>query len=506
MKNIKKYVAILAVCLMITALMSGCGTKPVATDTGKMVTLKWLLAGLSEQKDSQLVWQEFNKKLQKQLANTEVKFEMITFADYAEKWKLIAASGEQVDIVWTGFVHDFLEQVDNGCYLELDSLLEKNGADLKKEFPAWIWGKTTVKDKIYAIPNFQQMTSVAASFLPKDLADKYINASDVEKLWTSSENPTQECYDVFDKYLSKLKENNQLAKGVDDSFSRTRTKGYEDIITDIAYIKKNSSDNKVYNALDMPEMKLVFKNMSDWYRKGFIAKDILTSKDPSAAIGKRDGYTLFVSEMLKDEAERRSKTFGFPVVAIPLVKDFYIDDRQSMTSTAISRTSKDPERAMQVLSLVNTEKGRDLYNTLVFGLEKDHYKKIADNRIETIDYTGSPTESSKYGLYNWVVGNTLNGYETSVIPEGWSTYLKDVHNNAQISPIMGFKLDVNPVKVEIAQITAVKGEFMKTLTFGAAPDFDAYYEKYVAKMRAAGVDKVVAEIQKQINEWAKNKK
>ena len=46
------------------------------------------------------------------------------------------------------------------------------------------------------------------------------------------------------------------------------------------------------------------------------------------------------------------------------------------TMQAINRNSKNPERAMMLLELLNTDK--DLYNLLNFGIKDKHYKIDAD--------------------------------------------------------------------------------------------------------------------------------
>ena len=66
----------------------------------------------------------------------------------------------------------------------------------------------------------------------------------------------------------------------------------------------------------------------------------------------------------------------------------------SASNTAISINSAHPERAMKLIELMNTEKGKGhLYNLLVYGIEGEHYTKVNDNEIQPIGYT-SPTSDS----------------------------------------------------------------------------------------------------------------
>ena len=62
---------------------------------------------------------------------------------------------------------------------------------------------------------------------------------------------------------------------------------------------------------------------------------------------------------------------------------------------------------MQLIGLMNTEKGKDLYNLLVFGIEGEHYTKVNDKEIQPIGYTSQPTSESPYGQYRFAIGNTF---------------------------------------------------------------------------------------------------
>ena len=84
-------------------------------------------------------------------------------------------------------------------------------------------------------------------------------------------------------------------------------------------------------------------------------------------------------------------------------------------------------------------------------------------------------------------------------------FIKKINEEAKASDLKGFTLDTDPIKTELAQVTAVMGEYTKTLNSGAAPDAKKLYEDFVEKLKVAGDDKVTEEITRQINEFRKNK-
>ena len=288
------------------------------------------------------------------------------------------------------------------------------------------------------------------------------------------------------------------------TFEWLTQKGYEPIF-DFLRVKRGDDKFKVLNQYEIPEVKLFYQKMAEWYKKGYIRQDVLGIQNLRQDEGKKDGYALWVHNSLKGQAEIDSKRFGFPIDVVNMGDKFYTDSGTVTTSTAITRTCKNPERAIKVIELLNTNK--DLYNTLVYGLDNVHYIKKSDNRIETIGYSGQPTSDAKYGLWKWVVGNTFNAYETQADSENWNDYiLNEVNGKAIISPIIGFKYDISKVNSEIVQIRSVIKEFSATLSSGSMGDYESFYNKLISKLKMAGIDRVSEEFQRQLDEYVKGKK
>lgn len=85
----------------------------------------------------------------------------------------------------------------------------------------------------------------------------------------------------------------------------------------------------------------------------------------------------------QSEIDSKKAAGSTAYVKIPFENKHYIPYAASASNTAISINSKHPERAMQLIGLMNTEKGKDLYNLLVFGIEGEHYTKVNDKENST---------------------------------------------------------------------------------------------------------------------------
>ena len=69
--------------------------------------------------------------------------------------------------------------------------------------------------------------------------------------------------------------------------------------------------------------------------------------------------------------------------------------------------------------------------------------------------------------------------------------------------MLGFTFDAEPVKAEIGKTNAVYDEYYRAIDLGVASE--AKYNEFVAKLKDAGSDKIIAEMQKQIDAWKTSK-
>jgi len=113
------------------------------------------------------------------------------------------------------------------------------------------------------------------------------------------------------------------------------------------------------------------------------------------------------------------------------------------------------------------------------------------------------SSDDNYGFNNWVIGNIFNGYETQFDVEGWNDYvLHDVNETAEPSPLIGFTLDTTPIKLEIAQYTAIMKEY-EYINLGTNENWAELIAERNEKLELAGSSKIVEETARQLEEWKK---
>lgn len=524
----KKMVSLLLVLCMVLALtLTACNAEPEETTDNsetlkptedastpepanelEPVTLKWLIGG-AKQKDSEKVWEEWNKKLQEEfLPNTTVEFEPVPFGEYKERWDLMMQGGEQVDIAWTGWVIPYAEEVAKGAYLPLNDLIKDHAPDLTADLPEWVLNIGAIDGVIYSIPNFQQMVQMSVGMrTPTALAEEYWDVEAAEKIIQEDINSGQfrrasmVTYNEVEKYLKALKDAGKLQLGINFVNFNAFNAGVDfPGQTKMRIANKGQEwDYTIRPHYEFEENKEFNDVLHDWYNKGYIRQDWLTLDNPSADNAKEDGYIAWFHANFKGQSERETLAAGFPVTVVAMESEYYIASLSSSTSTAIPRTSVNPERAIKVLELMHTDKGREMYNMLVWGLEGEHYEKVTDNRIKTLHYDGSQApDDAPYGLPKWAVGNTFKVWGNQADPDGWNEYLEEVHENAVVVPFMGFKPDTSMIQNELAQVSAASAEFANIFVY---PDYEERWEQMVEKLKVAGIEKIADEMQRQLDSY-----
>lgn len=497
----KEMVKVLAGVMSIAMVLTACSankstgtttTSPTAAAKAGLapVELTWDFPLNAIPQDLQTIQDAVNK-ITKAKINATVKLVPQTFADYNQKMNTVVASGENWDIAWTSnWNWDYVQNQSKGALLTLDDLITKYAPALPKSMPQFVWDATKIQGKIYGVPNYQTVTNKEGFVIQKRYADKYnLDVSSIRKL------------EDIEPFLQKIKagESKEVVPFLNDRYGRfgnmMHTYGLEGI-TSIGGIDLKKP-NKVVNVFDTPQFKQYLDLMRSWYSKGLINENAATLKN-RADIIKTGNAVVQYHNVLKPGGEIAEKVAngGLDIIYVPLTETFATSGSIITTMQSINKNSKNADRAMMFISLLNTDK--ELYNTLSYGVEGKHYSKVSDNVIRINKDAGYIPNTS------WVFGNTFNallveGTEANVVDQ-----TKKENETAKPSPIMGYKFDNTPVTAEIANIASVLDQYLPTLVTGTI-DANEKLKVFQDKLKQAGSEKVIAEMQKQLDDWKKAK-
>ena len=504
----KSMSTVLASFMAIALFVSGCGnanqqkdqvtTKSEATeatqaqkDELKPVILKWVTR-CNPQPGYTDVETEMNKVLKDKI-NASVSFDFLEVGSFDQKVKTMMAAGEEMDIVFTSsFANDYYSAVAKGALLPLDDLLTQYAPMSYAQVPKVFWDATKVDNKIYGFINYQIVARQNAITVQKAMLDKY-------KFDLTGINKLEELEPLLEKMKQGEPDKTVVEMSKDGMYGTLLTYyGLDEIgaRNTPGVILINDDAMKVVNQFELQSFKEHINLMRKWYTKGYFVKDVATFT--ALVDARKTGNVLSSIIPTKPGIEGEIKvSYANDMIVQPIDRPFATTGAVISTLNGISKTSKNPERAMMLLEIVNSDKAFN--NLLNFGIENKNYKKIGDNQIELIKDSGySPNRAWTFGtqfLAYYMPGQALDNWEKTKI----------LNESADTSKAMGFNFNSEPVNSEIAQCASVVAEFGPGLWTGFI-DPDEYLPQFINKLKAAGADKIIAEKQKQLDAWKANKK
>jgi putative aldouronate transport system substrate-binding protein len=497
----KRFRSASAAALAALLLLAGCGN---AGDSGKSagdapapntpaaslkpVKLIWYYLG-NKEGDYEQVYAKANQIIQEKI-NATVDFQPMTNGDYRQKMPLKLAAGEKFDLAYTSDnILPYRDSVTKGGFIPLDDLINKYAPQTKKEIPDVIWQATKVNGKIYSIPNYQISSRRPGLMFNKALVDKYNLKDKIMAVKKMSD---------LTPILEVIKKNEPgiyptMVPPGHDALDVHDKPGYVETL-DVNIPAVVGYDLKVASRFQGEPLKYWLEDAKlarEWQQKGFFHPDAALSKDLTP--DQRAGKFFVTRDNAKPgvEADYKNK-FGYEVYAVPMGMPVLSTGSINATLTAVSRTSENPERAMMLLELVNTNK--ELYNLLVFGIEGVDHKKSGPNRVE-------PTGGKSYAGTAWAMGNQFNAWLLPGQADDVWEQTKKVNATSVPAPTLGFSFDNSNVTTEIANITAVTNKYTKTLSVGVVDNYQEIITNYGKEVQAAGLAKYMAELQKQLDAW-----
>lgn len=483
---------------------------PVGDDLD-FVTMDWYL-GLGEQPDRQMVNDGINDYLKEKI-NANVNLHFWTGEEWETKMTTMLSAGQDVGIVGFGSQSklDYVIQSSRGSFYALNDLLDEYGGGTKALFNDEIWDSMRIDGNIYGIPSLKDNCYIISMVYNADMAEALdIDMDSVEyKNWRQLEPFLEEVvakrsekFPEYDEYplcggaALEMPYNFAVESFLNDSFLAVCN---IDPINDLA----GYDDNTVVNLYATDEYREFAKSRVRMIDKNIFAYDYTDKEEWNYTGGMFAwvgwGYT-YMEEHL----------YGDAFTTKMIVSDNIWTDTNNYFSagTAISANCADPERAMMVLNLVNTDP--EFATMMRFGLEDKHYVIDDEGKMHFEGSERNGGDRADYGYYHWYaapVGNLLivNAPETLIGPDG--IMLSEIHRyneSATIPAHMGFVVDTEPITNELAACTNVVMEYRDVLRngqLGSEAEVDEAVDAFNKKLKDNGVDKIVDGIQAQIDAW-----
>jgi len=386
-------------------------------------------------------------------------------------------SGQQVDLIYSGLdsadktINNYYDFVKNGIYTDLTQMLStESGRAVKNAIDDKFWKGITVNGKIYGVRVQGNVATPAGWGFNKEIVNKY---------HLDISNPSADLWD-YEDMLKKVYEGEKTNK----NFSAF-----------LAVISDNCLNN--YDTItpaigiDLTDTSAKAVNM---YEQDYVKKWIITIKrfrDLGFICDNAENYFMRYDSGYGTGATEES---GKNLVDVTIQKVGPLYAKQSTVNHAINGIaswSENKENAFEMLKLCTTDK--DIANLLVYGIEGQNYTLENGKVIPNINKLHAPSNQMFFA-------NNLLLYPSPKFGMDFSNY-KELNASAKESPILGFFFDDSRVKKEVEATDAVVAKYSEQLWTGEEANAEEALAQMQRELKAAGIDKVLDEVNRQIEAW-----
>ena len=507
----KKLLALTLAIMMALGIFTA-----VSAEALEPVTLKMWFHG-SNVTDDKAVMEKVNEYLGEKI-NVTLQPIWGTWGDFDTNVVTALAAGDDVDLYFTSSwsANDYARYAKDGYYARLDdpdnNLIEKYGSELWALLPKVLTDGALIKDAasgtgIYAVPGYKDIATQTTWDVNVDLLTKYgYTVDDVKNT----------DYYGFGEMLAKVKagegddfyplaiEPVVLERMVAYTIAITGDTGTINVLS--YYIdpvnpsNETTYGNEIFNKFATPEFKKFADQTREYYLAGFIDPAMTntgTSNDARQAAQLAARYLIGTQSYAYGYETQASAARGIEVAMVPSGAP-YVDTTSSQGAMfAVSSTSKNADRAIMLLNLLNTDPY--LMTLMNFGIEGVHYDLTAEGLVKFNPEARSTYQPWTNGMGNVTLLPPLDGQSPNFVED-----FKEYYGAAESVPILGFIFNQEPVESELGAIANVSAEYAFALMSGAA-DPDEKLGEFLNALDGAGMQKVVDEANAQLQDFVEAK-
>lgn len=508
-----------------TETSSGSETTPADTsaiDTSEHVVITYMTTGdkptgCAEELDK--VLGELNKILTEKV-NAELEIYFIEWTDYLSNYNLTLAQMDgSVDLV--GTASDWLDawpNAKNGAFLELsEEMLQTYAPKTWASVPAENWELCKYDGEIYLMPedNYAQWTNHGYIYR-LDWAKEAGLANGVHS-W--------EDMGTYFKYI-KTAYPDIIPWDSDGTHNFQMASGWVASHTDFVPIDGLSTGglwggtkDDLYTItspyVEDTEMMVEYaKMMKEWNEVGVWKTDVLNNTSADARADFRIGRTGADQHHTQTWTDLCSKTPSNTIYETDEDAEagfFYFGEETgnvvalSIThgAMAVSAASENPERALMVYDLIRNDP--ECYRLFNYGIEGTSYE-IDENGLRTTPATFDSEKHNINGTTNYWWGRN-DDLEIKDATRNWEAIdeLYATYDGIKINyPYGQFVPDVDNIQSYINNVNETHNSYMKQISYGLYKGTaEEIVAEYQAAMKAAGIDEVTAELQRQFDELYK---
>ncbi len=433
-----------------------------------------------------------------------VTLQPVTATDLVNQTTLAVSSGDQLDISLQ-LITGAAPYVASGVIQPIDQYIDEYGADIKQVCGDNLSGGY-YKGQLYGVPCNYIAGNSFGYVARKDILDECGITIDPNKKYT-----IKDMDEIFAKVRAKKGEKvfmyipgtvypYMFGAG---SYCEVDALGAT-FASGVLMLNRSFTDLTIVNVFETKEYKAYAQQCYDWAQKGYVSADASTNTENTNTLLSTGNYLgQFTTSTPNTETDMEAAV-GTDLVTIHMLDGYVVTTLPPTWQVPI--TSVNPAKAVETLNYIY--KNPEATKLLQFGIEGQSYEVVESNdTTEQIKFVAEDPSTLPYYMPFGVYGNRL---EWPVIyPAPIDMYSQLAEWDAAIvqerkSPAYGYAFTAEPVATEYSAVTSMISQYQAAINSGSI-DPAQLLPEFIDSLKAAGIDKVIAENQKQLNEWAANK-
>ncbi|MCM1191711.1 MAG: ABC transporter substrate-binding protein [Butyrivibrio sp.] len=444
--------------------------------------------------DEEMVEEKLNEYLVSINAGVKMDMVQIEMAGMSETLTLMLSDKNQPLDVWCWRFYSNLDGcVKNEQCIPLDGYKELY-PDLWEMYPDKVMQTQQIGGVQYAIPSVDSYGTYETYMFREDLA-KELGIADRDGEKITLEEMTQIMKDAkaaHPEYAYMINTNDEPVIGI-DSLGNPNWLG--------VLMNRGVGQTEIVNLYETQEWKDYCYLMKEWNDAGLQMDDPLNNSMTIEQYNNGVAAGCYVGGYSADYIKALLAYSPYMSVQYRLT-DLVGTSASVLGGWMVSSVCKNPDAAMKALYLLTTDE--KVARFFILGIEGVHYT-VDENGCAWYAEGVDPNNLTWNMTCPWFYPNQCLSHPLETTMSTYYTDMLDAPNHAEFSSAMGFIFDSTAVYDQMAACATVVAQYRDALLYGLV-DVDTYLEKFNQELKDAGIDDVIAEEQRQFEEFLASQK
>jgi len=499
----KKKLVSLVLCLgMIVSTVAGCSnsadnsttesrseaTTATGAEKGEEETVIMYTPFAGNNEDKAAVVAAINEITTKEIG-VKLQWEQFDIGQWFQQYSLFLSGSDDIDLLFNfGGISSGVAQ---GAFMDITDLVDEYGTGIKDTLGDYI-KSGQIGGKTYGlIPN----TSFASTYgimYRKDIVKELGLEDQVASVKT-----LEDWGAILEAVKAAHPEMTPYVTAAGSSMSNFFYGDWDSLGDSMGVLMDSGSGTKVENLFETEEYTSLCKTMSDWYEAGYTSKDIQTQTDSYNTLCSQ-GVAFSALTCVDFNTELSEKIATGKDIGVVMLSDPFVTTYTN-GAFAVMANSKHAEAAVKFMNMVYTDKR--ILDLMSYGIEGTNYQVLEDGSLDYVKGQ-DPSSCTYHDQLGISSNNVLRSLWTGENPNLGADIVTN-NESAKKSSAMGFVFDNTSVSNQVTKVSNVFEKYRNVIECGAL-NADENLPALIKELKDAGIDDIIAEKQKQLDEWSAN--